>query len=411
MVLLHVPGAPRLLPLTLSGYYCMMACNTQQHEGVKGMTIHYAVISAISAAALLILGFVIIRSDLTTVRIRRFFGLAILAAIIVIAAEAAASCFESAAASIRVPSLISNILGFSISPFIPLFIGYAISSDRKKGDIFFWIPTAVNFFLSVLSAAYPLIFGINTANTYYRGDFFWIYVAAYAASLAFLFVRTLALANRYQNKNHPVIFALFLFVVLGTAIQVVFPHLRVSWICVSIAICLYYAYCCELYYQVDGLTGLLGRRAYENYVCRLKGLPGAAILIIDIDDFKLVNDRCGHQFGDNCLIQISACVKDVFFKIGICFRIGGDEFCVISTNADSALIQNACWQFISGFDEIRKTEKQFPMVSLGCAYYEKGKGSVEEAIFAADQEMYYYKHHRKEGNPISSASPGNFTVV
>ena len=51
-------------------------------------------------------------------------------------------------------------------------------------------------------------------------------------------------------------------------------------------------------------------------------------------------------------------------------------------------------------NEIRKKEKNFPMVSVGCAQYLKEIGSVKNAIFEADQEMYYYKKRRKEGHPI-----------
>jgi len=357
---------------------------------------YYTAISLINVMALLTLDYIIRKNDVTTNKIKRFFLLSISAIIVVIAAETATMFFESAPGYYRVPNIIGNIIGFSISPLIPLLIGCAISNRKKKGAVLFWIPSAVNLVLSFLSAKFPLIFWVTIENAYYRGQVFWIYIVAYGVGMVYLFLETLAETNRYQNKNRSVLFILFLFVVFGTSVQVAAPQLHVSWICISFAAGLYYTYYCELYHQIDGLTELLNRNVYESYIGKANGAKDVVILFFDIDDFKDVNDEYGHPFGDYCLTVVSSQIKAIFAKTGLCFRIGGDEFCVISRNADTTIIQRAYQQFLCEIEAMRQTEPRLPMVSIGYSFYDRKKGTIDEAILEADRQMYRFKQNRKK---------------
>lgn len=357
---------------------------------------YYTAVSCINIIALLILDYILRSDDVTTIKAKRFFRLSILATITAIAAEIATVYFESAPAYYRVPNIIGNIAGFSISPFIPLLIGCAISNRKTKGAVLFWIPSVVNFALSLLSSKVSAIFWVSTENTYYRGNFFWVYIAAYGVGIVYLFLETLAETSRCQNKNRSVLFILFPFVVCGTSIQVAAPQLHISWLCISFAACLYYTYYCELYHQIDELTGLLNRHAYESYIYKVNGARDVAVLFFDIDNFKSINDQYGHPFGDYCLAAISSRIKDVFSKAGLCFRIGGDEFCVISRDADKAIIQNACQKFLREIESIRKTETRLPTVSIGYSFYNRKSGAIDKTILEADRQMYGFKQNQKE---------------
>ncbi len=54
------------------------------------------------------------------------------------------------------------------------------------------------------------------------------------------------------------------------------------------------------------------------------------LVVFDVDDFKQINDRYGHMKGDLCLADIAECIKKAYASFGYCYRIGGDEFCVIT---------------------------------------------------------------------------------
>ena len=87
----------------------------------------------------------------------------------------------------------------------------------------------------------------------------------------------------------------------------------------------------------DALTGLYNRFAGEKAIQEhLKDeLQDGAFFIIDMDNFKLVNDLFGHPEGDALLCRIAAVLRDVFRSDDVVVRLGGDEFCVMSANVEN----------------------------------------------------------------------------
>lgn len=242
------------------------------------MTIYHVAICIIDIIALFILNCIIFKSNLIDTKFKLFLRLAILAVIIVIGAEIAVVLFENKTISFRIPHIIGNMIGFSIAPLIPLLIGCAININKRKLSILFQIPFLLNLILVLASFYIPLIFGVRPDNTYYRADFFWVFVATYSLGVAFLFLKTLQATNHYQNQNRFILYIIFLFVVIGTSFQVIVPQLRLSWLCISFGIGLYYTYFCELSYQIDGLTGLLNRRVYDRTICTSNGIKRGTVL-------------------------------------------------------------------------------------------------------------------------------------
>lgn len=90
----------------------------------------------------------------------------------------------------------------------------------------------------------------------------------------------------------------------------------------------------ELTQKIDTLTHLLNRRSYESRLASLRG--HAVIYYFDVDEFKSVNDTFGHGVGDAVLAEVGSTIYAVFSKVGYCYRIGGDEFCVIAQISDTA---------------------------------------------------------------------------
>ena len=88
----------------------------------------------------------------------------------------------------------------------------------------------------------------------------------------------------------------------------------------------------------DSLTKLLNKHATrvqtENYLSDFAGDSLCALMIIDLDDFKQINDRFGHRFGDAVLTQVSKEIRRLFRSQDLVGRIGGDEFMVLMRNID-----------------------------------------------------------------------------
>ena len=91
----------------------------------------------------------------------------------------------------------------------------------------------------------------------------------------------------------------------------------------------------------DGLTGLANRRAWDRFVdqeearCRRFGHP-AAVLIVDLDELKVVNDRQGHAAGDDLLRRAADTLRASCRASDLAARLGGDEFGIVATETDEA---------------------------------------------------------------------------
>jgi len=152
--------------------------------------------------------------------------------------------------------------------------------------------------------------------------------------------------------------------------------------------------------STDLLTGLKTRRAFEeeleDFFIKLERSPlPLSIIIADIDHFKMVNDTYGHQTGDRVISTFGKLISQGSRKSDLVARVGGEEFCIVLWNADTAgarlVAENLRTQFQTAqFDGIPK-HKKFTS-SFGVAILKKGETS-EELYRRADQALYHAKQN------------------
>lgn len=150
----------------------------------------------------------------------------------------------------------------------------------------------------------------------------------------------------------------------------------------------------------DPLTTLLNRRSGEEMVAAMfDGQTRGALAIIDIDDFKLVNDSYGHQAGDFVLQQVSQIMKAVFRTTDVIWRLGGDEFAIFAVNVISADICR------KRFDEVMHRIRQLQIpgyeelaitVSIGCAICNEQRMTFDDAYRESDDALYQAKKAGKD---------------
>ena len=149
----------------------------------------------------------------------------------------------------------------------------------------------------------------------------------------------------------------------------------------------------------DALTGLPDRRGASPRLQALQaGSPRAAVLLIDVDHFKQVNDRFGHDDGDRVLVQIARCLRAACDPGDLVARWGGEEFLVLredtSQEAAFALAAHLRAQIESLHIEAPGGQPQQLSVSIGVASLPLFPDSAgwEDAVRAADRALYAAKH-------------------
>jgi diguanylate cyclase (GGDEF)-like protein len=146
----------------------------------------------------------------------------------------------------------------------------------------------------------------------------------------------------------------------------------------------------------DALTGLPNRVLLNERLERELGRRGAAVvlMILDLDDFKAVNDTLGHAFGDRLLQDVSARLGAVLRPADVVARLGGDEFAVmIAGQADAAAGLGAAERLVAALDEPFELDGIVLQVraSVGLACYPDHGGGPDELLRCADIALYCAK--------------------
>ncbi|TDJ41369.1 MAG: EAL domain-containing protein [Gammaproteobacteria bacterium] len=156
----------------------------------------------------------------------------------------------------------------------------------------------------------------------------------------------------------------------------------------------------SLYHQAhfDGLTGLINRRAFEDRLqeCLARSWRGeeGAVLFIDLDHFKKVNDTEGHKAGDRLLVEISERLKTTLREVDTIARLGGDEFAVIITGMEEEkAVTRVCERIVAAIVKPIVVERLEHAVgaSIGVALFPEDGQSVDELVMKADSAMYRAK--------------------
>ncbi|NWG00294.1 MAG: GGDEF domain-containing protein [Thermoanaerobaculaceae bacterium] len=140
--------------------------------------------------------------------------------------------------------------------------------------------------------------------------------------------------------------------------------------------------------DLDPLTNLANRRGLRAVLERMRA-GGAAIVFLDIDDFKLINDRLGHIAGDECLKRLARALPRFFRPDDYLFRWGGDEFLVVAPGMDE---EGARQRVLALSAALATPGEEGPVctVSAGVSVFPPG-GDPDTAIHEADRRMYTCK--------------------
>lgn len=145
----------------------------------------------------------------------------------------------------------------------------------------------------------------------------------------------------------------------------------------------------------DSLTGLANRRQLEEHLRQALAVykryeTPFALLVLDVDGLKRINDSQGHKAGDRLLVQVAVAMRRTLRATDTAARIGGDEFCVLATNQTAAAAEPLAQRIVGAVEAEAEGQKGVG-VSIGVVSCPEHGEDVEALLEMADQAMYRAK--------------------
>ena len=306
-------------------------------------------------------------------------------------------------------NVISNTLLFMVNT-IPLtiwtvYIIATANTDKKpiiKGFIILKFFVMIHILIALSAPINQKYFYIDANNIYHRGEWYSIGNTIHVILIVVNFLVILHNWDKINQRNRVPMLLFMLPPIIGFIAQVMFYGTNLVWPGATISILMSYIMIQSQVAKTDYITGLYNRRELDSYIDRkINNLPKNkqfAGIMIDLDDFKNINDKHGHIVGDKAIKAAASLIKKSFKRDDFVARYGGDEFVAILDVKDkkecSHKIDHLKRQF-ELFNE--KNEEIFKLkISLGYSIYRKENGQGEEFIHYLDQLMYENKHERSK---------------
>ncbi|MGB4659475.1 MAG: GGDEF domain-containing protein [Mobilitalea sp.] len=145
--------------------------------------------------------------------------------------------------------------------------------------------------------------------------------------------------------------------------------------------------------KIDTLTNLKNREGlYEDVLAKTDNNIPFAIIFIDLDDFKSINDNYGHQMGDTYLIEFAKAVTNLLTKNDIFYRLHGDEFVILTEISELEILSSRIKEL--NFT-IVPNNVAFIGLSLGSATFPADGDKLKDLMYLADLRMYQVKKEKR----------------
>jgi len=161
--------------------------------------------------------------------------------------------------------------------------------------------------------------------------------------------------------------------------------------------------------RTDHLTGVANSRAFTDAVsqaaarARRGGLP-LAVGFLDVDDFKVINDRLGHTAGDAVLRSVAQAIRGVLRASDSVGRLGGDEFAILLPDTDAAAAQEVFRRLRHELAELGRRNGWPLSLSIGAIVCRPAECDVDELLRRADALMYRVKSAGKNDVLVADLS-------
>ena len=288
----------------------------------------------------------------------------------------------------------NNILFLSnmaIGPLWVMLISLHINGVVSKFQrLFMFIVCGMITVLMIVNFFDPIVFDINERNVYIRGPLFMLKNLLEVILMADGVI--IYLISRYRSggvKFFPVLqFVCPIFICV--CLQMFYYGISTIWVGIAVG---YTSLMLALQNEnifIDKLTGLYNRYYLDKISGELKRKRKITMMMLDMNDFKSINDNFGHSQGDDALVSLAEVLEKTVGAKGTVVRYAGDEFVIILNNGDEEAAEK-CKQLIkANLEEFNKRHKKKYKLSasIGVGVFDLEKGNVDKIMEKIDKLMY-----------------------
>lgn len=285
---------------------------------------------------------------------------------------------------LRVPL---SALGYALRPMVPYFLVMMVKNHTRTGMILISAPIAYNTLVSFSALFCRLSFWYTADNKFVRGPLGLTPFLVAGFYIAILLIMTMRGCRNGGLMEAMIVSAIVMLAFISTVMESMFHFQFIQNPSIATSITFYYLFLHSNQNNRDPLTGALTRRRFyldaEKYRSTL-----SAVISLDLNDLKVLNDQYGHMEGDKALTAVTDIIKKRTGMRSSLYRIGGDEFMILCYKLEERQVQ----ELIKGIRE--DLEKTRYRCAIGYVMYSH-QMKLDHACQIADNIMYENKREMK----------------
>ena len=286
--------------------------------------------------------------------------------------------------------MILMTIRYSATPFVLALVIMVLVTRQKY---FVFIPAAVLLVINIVSIFTGIVFSINDEHNLVRGPLGFLPYIMCGLYMIFLIYLLIKRSNKRLIEIVPIVF-----LAIALASGVIFPFVfgskfaQIFCTIIAVSLFIYYVFTVLELSKKDALTGLLNRQAYFVDTRRdYKDIT--AIVSLDMNGLKAINDMYVHAAGDEALVTLSFCFAKACKARQSAYRMGGDEFVIVCRKTSKEDVDSLIERIKKYVAETKYT------CSIGYSFHEAGTIKLEDLLKESDERMYsdkseFYKNKK-----------------
>lgn len=295
------------------------------------------------------------------------------------------------------------IIGIGI---IYLIIKHIDSKTSGLHMLLFWILCIVELALLVINLYTPIVFEIDENNVYQRGEYYILFVIFGFILILYGYAFYIANKVRKPTLRYFPVFEFLTPILLGNLVQMKIYGISLLPISFTVAFAsIVIALQHECIY-IDKLTGVYNRYELDKFLKkpRFRRNVRIAAMMLDLNDFKAINDNFSHDEGDNALVAFAGILADVISTEGLVIRFAGDEFIILIPKFKDVDLNEYKDRIRKSLDKYNENSgKPYKLsAAIGARIFDPNSGETTDMVKKIDALMYedkraYYMEHDRRG--------------